>query len=70
MTGPDPYRDPEGAGASRQPMPCEIDPHTRMGAVSLVVSDLSRSCEYYEQAIGHFYRHLTEHVEMLKAKQA
>ncbi|MEI2701799.1 MAG: VOC family protein [Baekduia sp.] len=52
MTGPDPYRDPEGAGASRQPMPCEIDPHTRMGAVSLVVSDLSRSCEYYEQAIG------------------
>ena len=52
MSGPEPYRDPEGAGASRQPMPCEIDPHTSMGTVSLVVSDLSRSCNYYEEAIG------------------
>lgn len=25
---------------------------------------------HYEQAIGHFHRHLTEHVEMLKAKPA
>lgn len=52
MTGPDVFRDPEGAGASRQAMPSEIDPQTRMGAVHLTVSDLDRSCEYYQEAIG------------------
>ena len=24
---------------------------------------------HYEQAIGHFHRHLTEHVEMLRARE-
>lgn len=33
-------------------MPSEIAARTRMGAVHLEVSDLDRSCEYYERAIG------------------
>jgi len=52
MSGPELFRDPEGAGSSRQAMPSEIDARTRMGAVHLTVADLERSCEYYEGAIG------------------
>jgi len=33
-------------------MTVEIHPHTRMGSVALVVSDLARSLDYYEEHIG------------------
>jgi catechol 2,3-dioxygenase len=49
MTGP---RDPEELEATGTPVPAEIAPATRMGAVHLTVADLDRSLDYYTGAIG------------------
>lgn len=44
--------DPEEATVAGAPARAEIPPATRPGAVHLTVSDLTRSLDYYEHAIG------------------
>jgi catechol 2,3-dioxygenase len=44
--------DPEGVEAFAEPTPAEIAPNTTVGAVHLTVSDLGRSLDYYERALG------------------
>jgi len=45
-------RDPEQAEALGAPVTAELPPSTRMGEVHLTVADLSRSIDYYQQAVG------------------
>jgi len=45
-------RDPEEVTAAGAPAIAAVPPDTRMGAVHLSVSDLARSVDYYERAIG------------------
>ena len=45
-------RDPEELEAVAAPAHGEIAPQTHMGAVHLTVSDLERSLDYYQRAIG------------------
>jgi catechol 2,3-dioxygenase len=48
-TGP---RDPEELEAAGARAPAEISPATTLGSVHLTVSDLHRSLQYYERAVG------------------
>jgi catechol 2,3-dioxygenase len=59
MSGSDPEfavgegpRDPEGVEAFAEQRSREIAPDTALGAVHLTVSDLGRSIDYYERAVG------------------
>lgn len=45
-------RDPEQAEASGAPVWAEIAPSTRLGAVHLTITDLTRSVDYYRQVVG------------------
>jgi catechol 2,3-dioxygenase len=45
-------RDPEELEAAAAPVASELSDRTTMGAVHLTVTDLARSLDYYEQAVG------------------
>jgi catechol 2,3-dioxygenase len=49
---PTPPPDPEELGVSADAIHAEIDSATTMGCVELTVSDLSRSLDYYKEAVG------------------
>jgi catechol 2,3-dioxygenase len=51
VAGPGP-KDPEELEAASAPASTEISPNTTLGAVHLSVSDLGRSLDYYQSAIG------------------
>jgi catechol 2,3-dioxygenase len=60
-----PPRDPEEATATGAPLHAEIPVATRVGAVHITVSDLARSLDYYENAIGLSVRERSAHRAML-----
>jgi catechol 2,3-dioxygenase len=60
-------RDPEEAAAAGAPAFAEIPAATRMGAVHLTVSDLTRSVAYYESVIGLSVRERADDRAMIGA---